>query len=494
MQNYKSTFFLILLASLLSACEGFLDRQPLDQLTVENFYRTEAEANLAVIGIYTPLMDIESYGKGWMINEIPSDNSGAGGLDPDFTPIDNFTVSADNVQVANFWAIRYRQITLANFVIDGVQGMEIPQTNKDVLLAEAQFMRAVAYFDLVRIYGGVPLITRPPILGEDLLYPRSSVNEVYELIKADFAFAGENLPLSRAGSQLGRATKGAALAYLAKVHLTTRNYIQAKDVAKSVIDLGVYRLMPSFADNFELETSDNNLESIFQVQYSGCGPWGTGNAMQAFFAPWGEGITKDRDGWGSHIPTGPQNSNPNTTIIDAFEEGDLRKKWTVMTANEHYPSINAGDGGYTYPSTGASASGGNIKKYVVGSGSNVCFMSTPQNAHLVRYADVLLTYAEAIMELGGGQSTNVIALDAFNQVRERAGLAPVTELNKENLLHERRVEFAFEGQRWYDLLRSGRAIEILTLHGKNPSLHNLLLPIPSAEIEVNPKLEQNPGY
>jgi hypothetical protein len=268
----------------------------------------------------------------------------------------------------------------------------------------------------------------------------------------------------------------------------------AKDAAQAVMELGVYQLMDNYADNFELETNDNNIESIFQVQFTGCGPFGTGNPMQAFFAPWGEGITKDRDGWGSQIPTGPVIATPNTTIMDAFEEGDFRKKWTVMTSNEHYPSINAEDGGYTYPASGASASAGNIKKYVVGSGPNICFMSTPQNAHILRYADILLTYAECIMEIEGGVSSNPEALDVFNQVRQRAGLEPLDMIDKEIVLHERRVEFAFEGHRWFDLLRSGRAIEILSIHGKNPDIHNLLFPIPSGELQINPNLEQNPGY
>lgn len=485
---------LLALLSVGSGCEGFLDRQPLDQLTVENFYQTEAEAVLAIKGAYTPLMDIEWHGKGWMITEIPSDNSAPGGLDPDFSPIDNFTVAADNVQVANFWAIRYRLVTLVNIVIERVQEMDLSQERKDILLAEAQFLRAVAYFDLVRVYGGVPLLTTPPSLNEDLLQPRASVAEVYALIVNDLTFAETHLPISRSGSDLGRATKGAALGYLAKAHLTRREFVKARDAAKKVIDLGVYRLMPEFSQNFELATTDNNIESLFQIQYAGCGPFGTGNANQAFFAPWGEGITKDRDGWGSQIPTGPSVNNPNTTILDAFEEGDDRRKWTIMTSNEYYPSINPEDGGYTYPATGASASTGNIKKYVVGSGPDVCFMSTPQNAHLLRYADVLLTYAEAIMEIEGGQTNNALALSAFNQVRTRAKLDPAVEITKESMLHERRVEFAFEGQRWFDLIRSGKAIEILTLHGKNPSIHHLLFPLPSAEIEVNPKLTQNPGY
>lgn len=476
------------------SCEDFLNREPLDQLTTDNFYNTIAEAEKALLSVYSPMQDQEWNSKGWMITEIPSDNTQAGGTDPDFTPIDNFTVAADNIPIANFWAIRYQQVTLANVVISKVNEMEAETTSKNALIAEARFLRSVAYFDLVRIYGGVPLVTEPPVFGADLFFPRAKVGEVYELIAADFTFAAEHLPLVWTGTNAGRATKGAALAYLAKAHLTNRDYIGAREAAKTVIESGIYDLMPDFADNFELGISDNNIESVFQIQFAGCGPFGTGNALQAFFAPWGEGITKDRDGWGSQIPTAPNVNNPNTTIADAFEVEDLRKHPTIMSPNNYYPTVNAQDGGYTYPSGGASASAVNIKKYVVGSGANICFMSTPQNAHLVRYSDVLLTYAESIMEIEGGITSNIEALAAFNQVRTRAGLEPLEELNREIVLQERRVEFAFEGQRWYDLIRSGNAVEILTLHGKNLSIHNLLFPIPAGELEVNTKLEQNPGY
>ncbi len=494
MQNKIIKICSILIIVACSSCGDLLDKQPLDQLTTDLFYKTESDADKAILAAYSPMIDVEWIGKGWMITEIPSDNSQAGGTDPDFTPIDNFTVAADNVPVANYWAIHYRQVTLANVVIERVAGMDIPETVKNVFSAEARFLRAVAYFDLVRVYGGVPLITEAPSLDRELFYPRASANEVYELIKADFAFAGEYLPLTRTGSDAGRATKGAALAFLAKVNLTTRDYVLARDVAKSVIDLGVYQLLDDYNDNFELATSDNNEESVFQVQFTGCGPFGTGNAMQAFFAPWGEGITKDRDGWGSQIPTAPILNNPNTTIIDAITKDDLRRHTSIMLPNAFYPSINAGDGGYTYPSRGASAVSANIKKYVVGSGANICFMSTPQNAHVIRYSDVLLTYAEAIMVIQGGVASDPDALAAFNQVRTRAGLAAVDSFNADDILQERRAEFAFEGHRWFDLLRSGKAIEIMTLHGKNLDEHNLLFPIPSSEIEVNPLLEQNPGY
>ncbi len=477
-----------------SGCSGFLEKEPLDQLTETTFFKTEADVTRAIIASYSTMQDIEYSGKDWMITEIPSDNSQAGGLDPDFTPIDNFTVTPENQPVGNYWAIRYRQITLANNIIEKTEAMDLEQAKKTVFSAEMRFLRAIAYFDLVRVYGGVPLITKAPVYGDDLLYPRSKVNEVYALIVSDLEFAAEHLPLRRSGSEVGRATKGSANAYLAKASLTNRDYLKARDAAKKVIDSGVYDLMPEYGDLFELATCDNNKESIFEVQFAGCGPFGTGNPRQAFFAPWGSGITKDRDGWGSQIPTAPVTNNPGTTIVDAFKGADKRKYHSVMTAGQSYPTINANDGGFIYPAAGLSAAAANIKKFVVGAGSNICFMSTPQNFPLMRYADVLLTYTEAVMEIEGGVSSNTAALAAFNRLRVRSGMEALATIDKEIMLNERRLEFAFEGHRWFDLIRSGKAIETLVLHGKNPQTHHLLFPIPAGEIQINSKLEQNPGY
>jgi len=495
-KTYRHIIYSLVLLGICTqfGCKDFLDLTPLDQLTADNFYKTESDATNAILSVYSPMQDVEWTGKGWMITEVPSDNSAPGGTDPDFVPIDNFTLNADNPPVANFWAIHYRQVTLANVFISKANGMELDAELKNAFIGEARFLRALAYFDLVRVYGGVPLITDPPVYGEDLLFPRSPVKDVYSLIQEDFEFAASHLPEQWIGANKGRADRYAALAYLSKVHLTNRRYLEAKLTAQQIIQSGRYRLMEDYGENFYLETSDNNDESIFQVQFAGCGPFGTGNAMQAFFAPWGEGITKDRDGWGSHIPTGPILNNPGTTMLDAFEPGDLRRRHTIMTPKAHYPEINAADGGYTYPSQGASASLINIKKYVVGSGQNICFMSTPQNAHLIRYADVLLMYAEAQVFIDGGRTSESTATEAFNSVRVRAGLESKEEVNVEDIDHERRAELAFEGHRWFDLIRRGNAVEVMALHGKKMLPHNALFPIPAAELEVNPKLEQNPGY
>ena len=487
-------FFLFGLLVLSVSCGDFLDRQPLDQITIDNFFTSANDADKALIACYIPLESDNWTGKGWQITEIPTDNAQPGGTDPGFTPIDNFTVAADNEAVAAYWSAHYQMVTLTNAVIEAVEVMTLEESKKALFLAEARFLRAFAYFDLVRIYGPVPLITNPPKYGENLLFPRSSVADVYAQIISDLEFAAELLPIQWSGTNVGRASRGAAWALLAKVYLTNRQFVPARNAARNCMDLGRYDLMDRFADNFELSTSDNNRESIFQVQYVGCGPFGTGNQQQAFYAPWGEGITKNRDGWGSQIPTGPTTNNPNTTVYDIYENTDLRRDPTIMTPNTFYPSINPDDGGYTYPNSGASASGINIKKYVVGAGPNICFMSTPQNSHIIRYSDVLLTYAEAIMEIEGGVSTNSEALEAFNRVRTRAGLEALTMIDREIMLHERRLEFAFEGHRWFDLIRSGRIIEIMTLHGKQINTHNVLFPIPAAEIEINPELDQNPGY
>ena len=482
--------FLLLLAA--TGCEDFLQREPLDQLTEGNFYKTFEDMDRATVAAYSPMQNIEWGGKGWQITEIPSDNSEAGGTDPDFTPIDAFTVTADNGPVGLYWGIHYQQVAYANTVLDKAPDAELTQAQEEQLTAEARFLRAVAYFDLVRIYGAVPLLLTAPSADTELFPSRTPVNEVYDQIKADLTYAAEHLPITAA--QDGRATKGAALGVLAKVHLTRREMDDARARAQDVINLGVYSLMPDFGDNFLLETSDNNAESIFQVQYTGCGPFGTGNANQAFFAPYGQGITKDRDGWGSQIPTGPTTVNPGTDIQRAYEEEDLRRYHTIMQPGDFYPMINAEDGGYTYPVNQISRSRANIKKYVVGGGPNVCFMSTPQNLHYLRYADILLVLAESILERQGGTTTDQTALDAFNQVRVRAGLEPAEEITRESMALERRRELAFEGHRWFDLLRTGRAIEVLTIHGKNIAPHNLLFPLPSAELKINTNLTQNPGY
>ena len=488
---------LAVVSTALVSCEDFLDRPPQDQITEENFYRSESELRLAAFGLYSPLTRQQWLGQeGWMIMEIPSDNSAPGGSDPNFSPIDDFGVAPDNEAVGAYWNIRYRAANLANELIAQAPQSGLPAEVVAPYVAEAQFVRALAYFDLVRIYGAVPLVLERARLGDDVLVPRAPVEEVYAQIEADLREAIPELPLTRSTTDAGRATSGAARALLAKVLLTRDRFDEAYDEALAVIESGAYRLLEDYGDLWRLETSDNNAESVFQAQHVGCGPFDVGNQMQAFFAPFGQGITGQSDGWGSQAPTSGATAEAGTTVLDIWEEGDEREYWTLFRPGACYPDINPGQGGYCYPETSVSRANAAIKKYVVGSGPEVCFMSTPQNANIIRYADVLLMLAEAAVGRAGGQSVDPRAVAAMNEVRARAGLDPVQFLSTENVLQERRAELAFEHQRWFDLLRQPEefTLTLLRLHGKRLDANNLLFPIPSLELEINTNLVQNPGY
>ncbi len=489
---YLLPLFGIVILSL--GCSDFLDRQPLDEISTATFYTNAEEADLAAKSMYSAIQAINWKGKSWMIEEIPSDNTTPGGNDPDFSPIDNFTTSADNVPVLEYWTEHYRLVTLTNQILTFVSPIDMDEDQKNAILGEARFLRAYAYFDLVRIFGAVPIIDEVPTISSDLNVPRNSVDEVYDFIIDDLQKAIIWLPLTRAASENGRVTSHAANAILAKVFVTIGRYDESMELCRNVIASGLYSLEQDFANNWLRDKSDNNSESIWQIQYVGCGPGNTGNALQAFFAPWGQAITGNTDGWGSQIPTAPSIDNPTTTILDVYSNDDLRKYHTIMTPGDEYPMINAETGGYIYPATGASRGQSNIKKYVIGGGPDVCFMSTPQNQHAIRYADVLLTLVEASCRLSGGISVTPDVIESFNAVRTRAGLSEVGNVTIDMLFDERRAEFAFENQRWFDLLRSGKVKEIMQVHGKQFQDHSVLFPIPAAEISINPNLTQNVGY
>jgi tetratricopeptide (TPR) repeat protein len=479
---------------LLVGCSDFLDRQPLDEISTTTFYTTADEAELAARSMYSAIQAINWKGKSWMIEEIPSDNTTPGGNDPDFSPIDNFTVNADNPVVLEYWTEHYRLVALTNQVLTYVPPIIMDETQQNAILGEAAFLRAYAYFDLVRIFGEVPIVTEVPSIDLDLNVSRASVDDVYDFIVSDLEDAIAMLPATRSSSDNGRATSHAARALLAKVFVTIGRYEESMELCREVINSGNYRLEPDFADNWLRDRSDNNIESVWQIQYVGCGPGNTGNALQAFFAPWGQALTGNTDGWGSQIPTAPSIDNPTTTIQDVYSSDDLRRYHTIMTAGDYYPMVNADKGGYTYPAAGASRGQTNIKKYVIGAGADVCFMSTPQNQHAIRYADVLLTLAEASCRFSGGITVTPDVLEAFNAVRLRAGLETASNVTIDMVFDERRAEFAFENQRWFDLLRTGNVKEIMQVHGKQFQDHSVLFPIPAAEIDVNPNLTQNPGY
>jgi hypothetical protein len=293
---------------------------------------------------------------------------------------------------------------------------------------------------------------------------------VYTTIVSDLTQAGGLLPDSYSGSNVGRATSGAAKSLLGKVYLTRKQYSEAARVLKEVIDGGQYALLPSYADVFRVENA-NHKESIFEVQYK-ANSQGRGSPFATLFTP--------RTGNAGILLTGQgatQGYNrPSPDMISAYPAGDLRKdaslapNWTDGARVNNDPYIKK------YLSRQSAVSDGDANWFVL------------------RYADVLLMYAEALNELGRTSE----ASPYLNQIRRRAGLSPLDGLGQAQmrlaLEQERRVELAFEGHRWFDLLRTGRAIEVMNSKGFNITSRDLLYPIPQSQIDINPELRQNDGY
>ena len=486
---HKNIYLLILLSTLFVSCsDEFLDRPPIDQIEEDAFFRNESEMRAATVAIYTAIQSQDYFGEGWAIEEIPSDDSRRSAA----SGIDNFAANPNNENVAKYWRGHYRAITLANIVIEKAPDADLTDEVRREIVGEARFLRGLTYFNLVRIYGGVPIVTEIPRLERDLFPARSTVDEVYAFLIADLENAIESLPVS---SDPSRATKGAAQAYLASVYLTRREFTKSRDLAREVINSGAYELVDSIPELWLYPMSDNNRESIFEIQFAGCEAFGTGNMRQAFYAPFNSGITKGADGWGVMVPTTPVVDQPGTTALDVWEEGDKRRYWTLMEPGNSYPTINPGEG-YIFPANGAGGNVATIKKYVMGGGSNVCFMSTPQNGSLMRYSEVLWIYAESVAELQNGGTVDPFILDLINPLRLRAGLSPFQVIELDDIDAERRREFMFEGKRWFDILRKGEdaAVSLMRLSGRTLTKEKLLFPIPALEVEINTNLVQNPGY
>lgn len=491
MNIFKSISIAFVLLMVVSCSESFLEKSPLDTINTENFFQTEEDAIAAVNGAYQPLQWPKLYNMRMWTTDIMAGNSivGAGGGDDGRETQDmmNFVTSTDNPGVLDLWRGPAPGILRSNIILQNVPEMDIDQAIKNRILGEAHFLRAHYYFILVRMFGDVPLITKPLAPGDDLLTERTPAVDVYQLVIDDYTAAMELLPEKSTYSSLdlGRATKGAAAGMLAKVYLTLGDYDKVVELTEVVAGLG-YQLNVNYADNFD-SNNENSIESLFEVQYiadAGEDFWSNENQsswLSTFMGPRNSDMVAG--GWGWNQPT--------NEFVEAYEEGDLRKDATVLY--QGCPDF----GGMAYDQ-GYSTTGFNLRKYLVTKDIAATSDNSPLNFPVLRYADVLLMRAEALNELG--QTSQ--AEDYLNQVRTRAGLLAVSGLSqaefKEKVLHERRIELAFEGQRWFDLIRIDNgeyAINFLHSIGKtNATNKHLLWPIPQKERDANPNLTQNPGY
>lgn len=492
MKNAKYFMAAIVILFLSSCSDDFLDKQPLDTINTENYPKTAGELVTIVNGAYQPLQWPKLYNLRMWTSDIMAGNSivgAGGGTDGIETQnMSNFTVQPDNAGVLDLWRGPWPGILMTNIVLKTAPTLNIDENIKNRSMGEAYFLRAHYYFILARYFGDVPLTTTP-LNSDDNLFPsRSPVSEVYDLIISDLTNASQLLPPKSVYGQqdLGRASKGAAYSLLAKVHLTLGNYQEAVDMITQVEGLG-YSLNLNYYDNFNIQ-NENSQESIFEVQYASDGGfsfWDNENQASwasPFMGPRGSNFVGGGYGW----------NQPTQEFMNQYEPNDQRKDMTVLY--EGGPNFD----GLPYQAS-YSYTGYNVRKFLVPISVVPSYDNSPMNFPVLRYADVLLMKAEALNELG--QTT--VAQGYLNDVRNRAGLDDIPlGLNqaqfREAVLKERRMELAFEGQRWFDLIRVNNGqygLDFLHSIGKNNATQkHLLFPIPQIEIDRNPNLTQNPGY
>jgi hypothetical protein len=499
----------VLVVILFTSCsKNFLEVQPQGQTTEVLALTDPDAANKLIGGVYNTLyyggFDKTTVGFLWALaNDVASDDADKGSTPGDFGPageIDNFTHTPNNFIFNNIWSGHFSAIVSANKAIDVLNKGTLEVAIKNRLIGEARFLRGLYYFNLVRFFGGVPKITTAPLASEgssDALQTRASAADIYALIIEDLQFAVDNLPVKGdATTQTGRANKGAARSYLAKAYLYQKNWQKVFELTQAVINTGQYSLVPDYSLIFREKAvngmgGNNNSESIFEVQ--------TGinvgeNAVSPLFSN-GQG-PRGRGGWND---LGFGFNNPTADLVNTYEAGDRRRDATIIFINPTVAGNSRGTvlwDGFRLPSKDSVENERyNYKAYHSTTAESPQVSNNkdtkPKNIRLMRYAEVLLMYAEAAAML----NNTAEATAKLNLVRSRANL-PASTGTQANVWKERRVELAMEQDRFLDLVRQGRAGAVLRAHGKAfvDGKHELF-PIPQAQIDLsNSRLKQNPGY
>jgi len=477
---------------MVNCSDDFLDKTQPDTINTGNYPKTGEELITLVNGAYQPLQRPKLYNMRMWTSDIFAGNSivGAGGGDDglETTQLSNFVTSTDNQGVLDLWRGPWPGILSSNIIIKTAPTLNIDDTLRNRSLGEAYFLRAHYYFILVRFFGDVPLVTEPQDVNGDLYPARAPKTEIYKLIISDLEKAIQFLPTKQqyGDSDKGRASKGAAIGALAKVYLTLGQWQKVVDLTTQLEGMG-YALNTDYSDNFNIN-KENSVESLFEVQYASDGGydfWSNENQASwtsTFMGPRGANFVGG--GWGWNQPT--------QEFVNSYEAGDKRKEKTIFY--EGCPDYDGKEYEANYSLTGY-----NVKKFLVPLSAFPSYDNSPLNFPIMRYSEVLLMKAEALNELG----QTSLAIVPLNLVRGRAGLAAVTSglsqtAFRDKVLHERRMELAFEGQRWFDLIRVNDGqygLNFLHSIGKtNASTKHLLLPIPQIERDRNPNLTQNPGY
>lgn len=488
--TYNSILLIAGLALILTSCNK-LSENPKSVIVASQFYKTSSDATTAVNAIYgtlnsDPAGDFPLYGRQLnLLAENASDNQlySPSNTNPDVRALGTETYIPQNSRVLKVWQQLYYGINRANIAIDNIPAIQMDTALRARLVREGKFIRALLYFNLVRLYGDVPLVLHNPSSTDidDLLTVRTPADSVYTQIILDLKDA-TNLPKTYSSTDLGRATGGAAHALLAKVYLTRRDWTDALTQLNLVINGGYgYALFPNYYDAFQKATK-NGVEHIFSVQFET--NLGEANSTQNL----SQSFTSFNTG------TFPIDVPVDSSLYKLFSANDTRRAVTF------YSSVYNAITGQTVVFNNAYAP--YFNKFVDYSLSPLSSQTLSAiNYPVLRYADVLLMKAEALNELAGLPTGDAYA--AINQVRTRAhvaNLSPGLSQSdfRDSVFVERRKEFIQEGHRWFDLVRQGGTVLVDALHKISAksaaSSKNTLFPIPLIEIQQNAKLKQNPGY
>ncbi len=469
---------LILLALALSSCQGILDKEPIATLDAGSFFQTEDDAVQALNAAYQPLLFSNTNNNFyWAFAEVTSDEAipGGDGSRPGIVEMDAFTFTPRTEEFNTFWKLQYAGITQCNLVLDNISNIEMTENRRNQITGQALFLRSYYYFLLTQVFGDVPFFTRvaPP---DELKVPKTAKATIYAQIEADCERAAGLLPAQYPAADVGRATKGAAYALAAKTFLYEKNWEKVVEYVGKVKGLGIYALMSDYRANFR-ENTQNNAESVWEIQHANL-ELGVGNFLNQWWA------SKKFEGYGFAEVT--------ESLVNAFELNDPRRKFTLASNNEDYFGLVYKN---SFSSTKYSP-----RKYLQAKDSVTQKADGDINYTAIRYAEVLLWEAEALVELNRTQD----ALAPLEQVRARAraqatdpatALPPVTttdqQVLREAVRHERQVELGFELHRYFDLVRWGIAAALLP--GFQVGKHEVF-PIPQTEIDLNSALLQNPNY
>ncbi len=480
--NFK-IITLIVLSALFYSCEDDLNVDPQQSVNEFDFLNNPDNAVQLVNGVYNKQLDYNMYSFSWIgITSITSDDADKGSTATDTGSdkhkMDNLTFDATDISFKEVWNGRYDGIYRANNALFYLEQLAIDPILKNRLIGEVKFLRALCYFDLVRCFGGVPIVISKIDINDDetinaVVYNRKTKAETYAQIEIDLLDAIERLPLKSAYglNDLGRASKGAAQALLAKAYLYQEKWTPAYEMAGNVINSGQYGLMADYSHVWR-EIGENSSESIYEVQAT------LNKGIRDYTNVQGPRGTPDL-GWGFNTPS--------TTLANSYQAGDLRKNATIM-----FVPSTLWDG-FLAP-TSWNNPRYNYKAYQspIAESWNNDKGETAKNLRILKYSDILLIRAEAAFQIGlSGEAVNRI-----NEIRTRAGLTEVTSVTLESILNERRWEMAMEHDRWFDIVRTGQAQSAMAINGKTflVGVHNLF-PIPLDQIiQSGNRLTQNPGY